>query len=58
MKRIIVAAVFMAALLTGCGTPLRVGLPFGIGCGLAGGDWSVVSRAIEETVPQAVLYRL
>ena len=40
------------------GTTLRVGLPFGIGCGLAGGDWSVVSRAIEETVPQAVLYRL
>ena len=40
------------------GTTLRVGLPFGIGCGLAGGDWSVVSRMIEEHLPQAVLYRL
>ncbi len=40
------------------GTTLRVGLPFGIGCGLAGGDWSVVSRTIEEMLPQGVLYRL
>lgn len=40
------------------GTTLRVGLPYGIGCGLAGGDWSIVSRMIEERLPQAVLYRL
>ena len=40
------------------GTALRVGLPFGIGCGLAGGDWPVVSRTIEEMLPQGVLYRL
>lgn len=40
------------------GTTLRVGLPYGIGCGLAGGDWSVVAQGIEEYLPQAVLYRL
>jgi len=40
------------------GTALRVGLPYGIGCGLAGGDWSIVSAIIAEHLPQAVLYRL
>ncbi len=40
------------------GTSLRVGLPYGFGCGLAGGDWSIVSQIIAEHLPQAVLYRL
>lgn len=26
----------------------QVGLPYGIGCGLAGGDWNVVSLLIDE----------
>ena len=40
------------------GATLRVGLPYGIGCGLAGGDWGIVSRLIEEHLPQAVLFHL
>lgn len=40
------------------GTTLRIGLPFGIGCGPAGGNWSLVAQGIEENLPQAVLYRL
>ncbi len=39
-------------------TTLRVGLPYGIGCGLAGGDWGIVLRLIEECLPQAVLFHL
>lgn len=27
---------------------LRVALPHGLGCGLAGGDWNTVSKIIEE----------
>lgn len=25
-----------------------IGLPYGIGCGLAGGDWKIVTRLIED----------
>lgn len=31
------------------GEDLKIGLPL-IGCGLAGGDWSIVSRMIESTL--------
>lgn len=31
------------------GKNYTIGFPYGIGCGLAGGDWGVVSRMIEET---------
>lgn len=27
---------------------LSVALPFGLGCGLAGGDWEIVNKIIEE----------
>lgn len=27
---------------------LTIGLPYGMGCGLAGGDWSIVVKIIEE----------
>lgn len=40
------------------GTTLRIGLPYGIGCGLAGGDWDIVSQIIAERLPQAMLYWL
>ena len=30
------------------GRGYKIGLPYGIGCGLAGGDWSIVSEIIEE----------
>jgi len=28
--------------------PIKIGFPKGMGCGLAGGDWSVVSEIIEK----------
>jgi O-acetyl-ADP-ribose deacetylase (regulator of RNase III) len=35
----------------------QVYFPEGIGCGLAGGDWKVVSAMIEEVFPDAVIVR-
>lgn len=37
----------------------RISMPYKIGCGLAGGDWSTVSRIIEEEMVDCdvVLYR-
>lgn len=37
---------------------LPVYLPYGIGCGLAGGDWDVVSALIEQYLPNAVVIKL
>lgn len=36
-----------------------VALPYGLGCGLAGGDWDVVYQMIEETIKEVdvVLYK-
>jgi O-acetyl-ADP-ribose deacetylase (regulator of RNase III) len=31
------------------------GLPYGLGCGLAGGDWTVVQRLIATAVPEALV---
>lgn len=36
----------------------QVYLPYGIGCGLAGGDWDIVSVLIAECVPDAIVCRL
>lgn len=33
-------------------------LPFGIGCGLGGGDWAIVRGLIEDAIPDAVIVRL
>lgn len=33
-------------------------LPYGLGSGLAGGDWNVVYGVIEDTVPEAIIVRL
>lgn len=33
-------------------------LPYGIGCGLGGGDWGEVSTLIEKHCPRAILVRL
>lgn len=30
-------------------------IPMGMGCGLAGGNWAVVSKIIEDTVPDAII---
>lgn len=39
---------------------LVVGLPYGIGCGLANGDWNTVSNIIEEVFSDyyAILYKI
>lgn len=39
---------------------LSVALPFGLGCGLAGGDWEIVSKIIEEAFDgyEATVYKL
>lgn len=33
-------------------------LPLGLGCGLAGGDWSIVSKLISTHCPNAVICQL
>lgn len=37
---------------------LPVYLPYGLGCGNAGGDWTIVSELIERILPSAILVRL
>ena len=37
-------------------TPIYI--PYGIGCGLAGGDWNIVSGIIERTMPDAIIVKL
>jgi O-acetyl-ADP-ribose deacetylase (regulator of RNase III) len=34
-----------------------IGIPYGIGCGLGGGDWAAVSQLLVESVPQAYVVR-
>lgn len=34
---------------------LQVYLPYGIGCGLANGDWPTVKEIIVETIPNAII---
>lgn len=40
--------------------PMSVAIPYGIGCGLGGGDWNVVFKIIEETLKfrEVTIYRL
>lgn len=33
-------------------------IPYGIGCGFAGGDWKVVSEMIDKFIPDATVVRL
>ena len=35
-----------------------VAMPFQIGCGLAGGDWTIYKQMLEETTTQIILYKL
>ena len=37
---------------------LPIYFPFGIGCGLAGGDWDIVSGIIERIIPDATIVKL
>lgn len=36
---------------------LPVYLPYGIGCGLAGGDWNIISTIIHDVIPDAIIIR-
>lgn len=49
------------ALVTCFGAVLASGkqvyIPYGIGCGLAGGDWDIVSAAIDMYLPDAIIVR-
>jgi len=33
-------------------------VPYKMGCGLAGGDWNIVKKIIEEEIPSAIICRL
>jgi O-acetyl-ADP-ribose deacetylase (regulator of RNase III) len=33
-------------------------VPYGMGCGFAGGDWKIVSRLIDKLMPSAVVVKL
>lgn len=33
-------------------------IPYGIGCGIAGGDWSIVEPMIERILPMATIVKL
>lgn len=35
-----------------------IALPYNIGCGLAGGDWNIISKLIDKYLPYAVIYKL
>ena len=37
---------------------LPVYIPYNMGCGLAGGDWSRVKQIISEKIPEAIIVRL
>ncbi len=37
---------------------LNLYLPYGIGCGLAGGDWAIISKLIKEHAPNARICKL
>lgn len=37
---------------------INIYLPYGLGCGLAGGNWSVVNELIEKLCPSAILCKL
>ena len=32
-------------------------IPYGIGCGLGGGDWAIVSQIIEDALPDAIVVK-
>ncbi len=37
---------------------IPVYIPYGLGCGWAGGDWELVSQMIEDTLPDATIIKL
>ena len=43
---------------TGQAYKLPIYLPYGLGCGLAGGDWEIVRSLIEDTCPDSTICKL
>lgn len=37
---------------------LQVYLPYGLGAGYGGGNWAVISKIIDEVLPEAIVVRL
>lgn len=35
----------------------KIGVPYGIGCGLAGGNWTEYEKILENELPQSVLFK-
>lgn len=35
-----------------------VSVPYGMGCGIGGGDWSIYSQILQRHLPDATVYRL
>ena len=40
------------------GADYQLYIPYGVGCGLGGGDWTIVSKIIEIVAPRAILVKL
>lgn len=38
--------------------PKQVYIPYNLGCGLANGDWGIVSQIIENELPDAIICKL
>ena len=38
--------------------PLPVYIPYKMGCGLAGGDWNIVSKIIQQKIPDAIICKI
>ncbi len=38
-------------------THITIAIPYKLGCGLAGGDWNIVSELIKEIIPNTVIYK-
>lgn len=36
----------------------KIYIPYGIGCGLGGGNWDIVSEIIYDALPEAILVKL
>ena len=36
---------------------IPVAVPFGMGCGLGGGDWAIYSQILERHLPKALVYK-
>lgn len=52
--RTVLDIAYKKSLLANC----KLHIPYKIGCGLAGGDWEVVFKIIEDVAPESIIYKL